>query len=99
MGEAREHHSEVIQLMSIIYGPIPPGLDDDSRRSAIHFVYGPLAASECFYCARDLGEYPVVQWVGAGTIFLHPRCAQDLALRLAKDGLLAETESREVRRP
>lgn len=74
--------------MSIIYGPLPPELDDAERESLVVFVYRPLAASACFYCGNDL-EYPVVQWHGTGDIFFHHSCAEQIGMRLISDGLLA----------
>lgn len=82
-------------MVSVIYAPMRPGLDDAERRSELHFVYAPLATAVCFYCLGDLA-YPVVQWHGEGDIFLHADCAQRLALHLAKDGLLAEKALRTV---
>lgn len=56
----------------------------------------------CFYCGVTLlSETAFVEWTAvcedAGdTIALHAVCAQELALHLAKDGLLAECDRRET---
>lgn len=50
----------------------------------------------CFYCHQPIRDYPVVGWDGCGKdgktleIVMHPRCANDLILRLAPDIVQAE---------
>lgn len=41
---------------------------------------------ECFYCHHKLAD-PAIAWWGAGgiTIFLHPQCVVELAIRLFRD--------------
>lgn len=73
----------------IVRSPLPPGPDTDARRSEMAFVYGPLAASTCFYCGETFDHFPVIEWAGTSLVFLHPDCSQELGARLIKDGLIA----------
>ena len=46
----------------------------------------PLPGCTCFYCSRAIVHHPYIDWMGDGsTIFLHPGCAVDLAIRVLKD--------------
>lgn len=66
---------------------------DDFTRDTI----GP-AAGCCYYCGEEVQGIAVI-WQGHAVshdalIALHPACAQRLALRMAKDGIIADHISR-----
>ena len=52
---------------------------------------------KCFYCRGAIFE-PHVVWDGSNghTIYLHPKCAKELALHLGKDAILVEMKSRQM---
>ena len=89
--------------MSVIEGPLHDTGDDslETRQevaAGMHFVYGPLSTSVCFYCGDPFPEYPVIQWAGhSANIFLHPDCAAQLALHLVSDWQKAKQAAK--RRP
>lgn len=49
----------------------------------------PDGGDPCFYCHKPITFVPCVVWIGVSTIYLHPACAEELAVRLAYDGVAA----------
>jgi hypothetical protein len=55
-------------------------------------AYDPAKDEKCFYCYFVV-QYPNIVWRGTSLIFMHPHCAQKLAIRLLRDCWEAQTKN------
>jgi hypothetical protein len=55
-------------------------------------AFDPVKDEKCFYCLIVV-QYPNIVWHGTSFIFMHPQCAQNLAIRLLRDCWEAQTKN------